>query len=69
MGIPVVIMEPVKGGRLANPPEEVRDLLKEFTDLSPAQEALKFPLSLDNVMTVLSGMNDIDQVRENLEIS
>lgn len=69
MGIPVVIMEPIKGGRLANPPEEVRDLLKEFTDLSPAQEALKFPLSLDNVMTVLSGMNDIDQVRENLEMA
>lgn len=69
MGIPVVIMEPVKGGRLANPPEEVRDLLKDFTDLSPAQEALKFPLSLDNIMTVLSGMNDIDQVRENLEMA
>ncbi len=69
MGIPVVIMEPVKGGRLANPPEEVRDLLKDFIDLSPAQEALKFPLSLDNVMTVLSGMNDIDQVRENLEMA
>lgn len=69
MGIPVVIMEPVKGGRLANPPKEVRDLLKDFTDLSPAQEALKFPLSLDNVMTVLSGMNDIDQVRENLEMA
>ncbi|WP_306484342.1 aldo/keto reductase [Anaerococcus sp.] len=69
MGIPVVIMEPVKGGRLANPPEELKDLLKDFTDLSPAQEALKFPLSLDNVMTVLSGMNDIDQVRENLEMA
>lgn len=69
MGIPMVIMEPVKGGRLANPPEEIRNSLKEFTDLSPAQEALKFPLSLDNVMVVLSGMNDIDQVRENLEIA
>ncbi len=69
MGIPMVIMEPVKGGRLANPPEEIKNSLKEFTDLSPAQEALKFPLSLDNVMVVLSGMNDIDQVRENLEIA
>lgn len=69
MGIPMVIMEPVKGGRLANPPEEIRNSLKEFTDLSPAQEALKFPLSLDNVMVVLSGMNDIEQVRENLEVA
>lgn len=69
MNIPVVIMEPIKGGRLANPPEEINKLLKDFTDLSPAQEALKFPLSLGNVMTVLSGMNDIEQVRENLEIA
>lgn len=69
MEIPVVIMEPIKGGRLANPPEKIKDLLKEFSSLSPAQEALKFPLSLDNVMTVLSGMNDIEQVRENLDIA
>ena len=68
MGIPVIIMEPVKGGRLANPPQEVLDLMKD-TKLSPAQMALKFPISLDNVMTVLSGMNDINQVRENLEIA
>lgn len=69
MGIPAIIMEPVKGGRLANPPQEVKDLLSDFTDLTPAQQAIKFPLSLDNVMTVLSGMNDIDQVRENIEIA
>ena len=69
MGIPIVIMEPVKGGRLANPPQEVRDLLKEFTDLTPAQQAIKFPLSLDNVMTVLSGMNTSEQVSENMEIA
>lgn len=68
MGIPLVIMEPVKGGRLANPPEEVKTLMKG-SDLSPAQMALKFVLDLDNVMTVLSGMNDIDQVRENLAIA
>lgn len=66
MGIPLVIMEPVKGGRLANPPAEVRDIMAEFTDLSPAQLALKFPLSLDNVMTVLSGMNTSKQVAENM---
>ena len=68
MGIPVIIMEPVKGGRLANPPQKVLDLMKD-AKLSPAQMALKFPLSLENVMTVLSGMNDINQVRENLEIA
>ena len=62
-------MEPIKGGRLAKPPGEIVALLKDFTDLSPAQEALKFPLSLDNVMTVLSGMNDINQVKENLDMA
>lgn len=69
MGIPVVIMEPVKGGRLANPPYEVREIMAEFTDLSPAQLALKFPLSLDNVITVLSGMNTSKQVAENMAIA
>lgn len=66
MGIPIVIMEPVKGGRLANPPAEVREFMREFTDLTPAQQAIKFPLSLDNVMTVLSGMNTSEQVAENM---
>lgn len=69
MGIPVIVMEPVKGGRLANPPAEVRKIMAEFTDLSPAQLALKFPLSLDNVMTVLSGMNTSNQVAENMAIA
>ena len=69
LGIPVVIMEPVKGGRLANPPAEIMDILENFTDISPAQQALKFPLSLDNVMTVLSGMNDIHQVRQNIDMA
>lgn len=69
MGIPLVIMEPLKGGRLANPPSEIRDLMDDFKDLSPAQLAIKFPLSLPNVMTVLSGMNDIKQVRENIEMA
>ena len=69
MGIPIVIMEPVKGGRLANPPAEVREFMREFTDLTPAQQAIKFPLSLDNVMTVLSGMNTSEQVAENIAIA
>ena len=69
MGIPIVVMEPVKGGRLANPPAEIKELIDDFSDLSPAQLALKFVLNLENVMTVLSGMNDINQVRENLKMA
>lgn len=69
LGIPVVIMEPLKGGRLSNPPEEILKLSDEFKPLSPSQQALKFPLSLPNVMTVLSGMNDITQIDENIQIA
>lgn len=69
MGIPIIVMEPVKGGRLANPPAEIKKLIDDFSDLSPAQLALKFVLDLDNIMTVLSGMNDINQVRENLKMA
>lgn len=69
LGIPVVIMEPLKGGRLSNPPKEVRELSDEFKPLTPSQVALKYPLNLPNVMTVLSGMNADEQVDENIEMA
>lgn len=65
--IPVVIMEPLKGGRLSNPPKEVLELKNQVTKDSPSQLALKYPLSLKNVMTVLSGMNTKEQAAENIE--
>ncbi len=67
--VPVIIMEPLKGGRLSNPPEEIRERSKKFEPLSYSQVALKFPLSLPNVMTVLSGMNSHKQVEENCEMA
>lgn len=67
--VPVIIMEPLKGGRLSNPPEEIREMSKKFEPLSYSQVALKFPLSLPNVMTVLSGMNSHKQVEENCEMA
>lgn len=67
--VPVIIMEPLKGGRLSNPPEEIREMSKKFEPLSYSQVALKFPLSLPNVMTVLSGMNSHRQVEENCEMA
>lgn len=67
--VPVIIMEPLKGGRLSNPPEEIREMSKKFEPLSYSQVALKFPLSLPNVMTVLSGMNSNKQVEENCEMA
>lgn len=67
--VPVIIMEPLKGGRLSNPPEEIKDMSKKFEPLSYSQVALKFPLSLPNVMTVLSGMNSFKQVEENCDMA
>ena len=66
-GKPVIIMEPVKGGMLANPPEPVAKILKEANpNASYASWAIKFAANLDGVITVLSGMSNIEQMEDNL---
>lgn len=60
-------MEPIKGGSLANPPENVASILKEKNpDTSYAEWALRFAGSLEGILTVLSGMSNIEQMEENL---
>ena len=64
---PVIIMEPVKGGMLANPPEGVAKVLKEAEpESSCASWAVRFAASLDGLITVLSGMSTIEQLRDNV---
>ncbi|MBR2695891.1 MAG: aldo/keto reductase [Parasporobacterium sp.] len=64
---PVVIMEPVKGGLLANPPEKVAQLLQNAEpESSLASWGIRFAADLEGVITVLSGMSSLEQMENNL---
>ena len=66
-GKPVIVMEPIKGGSLANPPKKAEKILKDANpDASCASWAIRFAASLPNVMVVLSGMSELWQVEDNL---
>ena len=65
-GKPVIVMEPVKGGRLVNLPEEAREALAAVGDGSPASYALRFAAGLPGVEMVLSGMGTPEMIAENV---
>lgn len=65
-GLPVIVMEPVKGGLLADPPASVKSIIDEkMPEDSYATAALRFAASADGVFTTLSGMSTMEMVAEN----
>lgn len=69
-GIDVVIMEPLKGGKLASAPKEINMIWDESKIKRSSPEwALKYLYSLSGISTVLSGMSTLNQLKENIAIT
>lgn len=67
-GIPMVIMEPIKGGSLATLPEDIDSIFKTYNpNASTASWALRWVASHPNVKVILSGMSTPAQTKDNLE--
>lgn len=68
-GIGVVVMEPLRGGLLAQPPEAVRKVYAAYpVDRSPVSWAFRYLYTMPQVITILSGMSTMAQVNDNLRI-
>jgi len=65
-GLAVVIMEPLKGGKLANPPLKVEKMWQEI-GVKPIEGALQWLWNMEEVSLLLSGMSNLQQVKENIE--
>jgi predicted aldo/keto reductase-like oxidoreductase len=64
-GKPVIVMEPIKGGSLLNLPDEAQKLYDELGGGSNASYAIRFAAGFDNIMMVLSGMSNVENMEDN----
>ena len=65
-GKPIIVMEPVKGGTLVNLPEEAKQVYDALGNRSYASYAVRFALHFPQIAMVLSGMSNLDQLRDNI---
>ncbi len=66
---PVIVMEPVKGGALANMPKEAEKLFKQYDDESEnVSWALRFCNELENVFMILNGVSSLEQMKSSISI-
>ena len=66
--LPILIMEPVKGGTLANVSKNVEERMKQSNpEASIASWALRYAATQENVVTVLSGMSTMEQLNDNIQ--
>lgn len=63
---PIIIMEPVKGGCLIKLPKAAQDIFDSLEGGSNASYAIRFAASFEGVFMVLSGMGNMDMMRDNL---
>lgn len=68
-GISVIVMEPLKGGRLAQSPEQVKAILDAGDGGSPVSWALRWVWNDPKIPLLLSGMSTMEQVEENLKLA
>ena len=66
--LPIIIMEPLKGGFLVDVPDEAAKMMEDFNGEKPMSWALRYVASLDGVFMVLSGASTIEQMEENIKI-
>lgn len=70
LGIPVIVMEPLKGGMLATPSEEIAAIWNKSTlKMSPVEWALSYVANFENVKVILSGMSTLEQLKENIQMA